>query len=219
MGGGVLLLSAMTFFLPLQIIVPIHGICQLTSNSSRAFFLKDKINKKIFAYFTVGAPFGTFAAVYLLKTLKNPDWALILMPVLIFYVLFKPKKLPKLKIPQWSFLIVGFIAGILGPLVGATGPFLAIFFLRDDLAKENIVATKAATQFIIHLIKIPAFIYLAFPYLDYSLLIISMALANILGTFYGVKILKKLPEMAFIYLYKSALLLAGIRIIYKIIAS
>ena len=55
--------------------------------------------------------------------------------------------------------------------------------------------------------------------MDYYVLIITMSLANIIGTFYGIKLLKKLPEIYFTYLYKSALLLAGVRITYKIMIS
>ena len=67
MAGGITLLSFMTFFLPLQQIIPIHGIVQLTSNSSRCFFLRAKIKKKFFAFFSIGAPLGTLIAFFLIK--------------------------------------------------------------------------------------------------------------------------------------------------------
>jgi hypothetical protein len=40
---------------------------------------------------------------------------------------------------------------------GAVGPLIARFFLRSDISKEELVATKAACQWAGHLVKIPLF--------------------------------------------------------------
>ena len=40
MGGGILLFSCMTLFLTLDVIVPVHGVVQLSSNSSRVWMLR-----------------------------------------------------------------------------------------------------------------------------------------------------------------------------------
>ena len=47
---------------------------------------------------------------------------------------------------------------VLTVLVGVTGPWVSAFFLRDDLSKEQVVATKAAIQTVGHVAKIPAFL-------------------------------------------------------------
>jgi len=113
--------------------------------------------------------------------------------------------------------LVGFIAGILNIFIGATGPFQAPFYLRNDLSKEEIVATKASSQMVGHLLKIPAFIKLGFDYKNYFILIIALSLAAIVGTKIGVSLLGKINESIFIKLYKSVLFIAAIRILYKII--
>jgi uncharacterized membrane protein YfcA len=207
----------MTFFLPLNIIIPIHGVVQLISNSSRCWFLKNHINTKIFLYFSLGAPFGMALAVYLIKQLPYPKLFMSLLVISILYVLFKPKKMPSLIIPFWGFTFVGVLVGFFGPLIGATGPFLASFFLRDDFKKEEIVATKASVQMMGHLVKIPAFYHLAFPFKDYSLTIILMCIAGIIGTKVGVKLLGKIEDQYFRLLYKIALFAAVLRMIYKIV--
>lgn len=216
MAGGITLLSFMTFFLTLEQIIPIHGVVQLASNSSRTLFLRKNIHKKISLFFLLGAPVGTFIAYQIISQI--PDKKLFLIPValLIFYTLFKPKKLPALMIPFWSFFFLGILTGIMGPLVGATGPLLAPFFLRDDLNKEQIVATKAVTQTFGHLLKIPLFIKLGFDYQSYWLLLIAMVVSAIIGTKLGVTLLGKVSEKLFKLTYQIALFFAGIRILYKI---
>ncbi len=216
MAGGVTLLSLMTFFLKFEVIVPLHGIVQLSSNLSRFLFLKKFIHKKMVFYFFIGAPWGTIAAYTLLTSLPSNKMVFIPMAMLIFYTLFKPKKLPALMIPLWSFSLLGFVTGLLAPLIGATGPLLAPFFLRDDLNKEQIIATKAVTQMFTHLLKIPLFIGLAFPYSDYMLPLILMVICAFIGTKLGVHLLDKLSEDLFRKIYQTALLIAGIRILTKI---
>lgn len=215
MAGGIVLLSIMTFFLDLPVIVPVHGIVQLASNSTRTLSLLKHVEKKIFFPSLIGMPIGIFIATQLIQSVSNREIFYFLIAGLIFYTLFKPKKLPPLKIPFWSFGLLALVAGILNPLIGATGPFLAPFFLRDDLSKEQIIATKAAVQTVGHFLKIPAFLYLGFDYLNYALLIGLMTLGVILGTRFGVKILKNINEKTFRFVFKSALLIAGLRVLYK----
>jgi len=110
------------------------------------------------------------------------------------------------------------MVGMLGLLVGATGPFLAPFFLRDDLKKEQIVATKAAVQVTGHLIKIPAFLHLGFNYTEGISFLLPMTIVTILGTKLGVHLLGKINVALFKKLFKGALLIAGFRLIYKVLA-
>lgn len=215
MTGGILLLSVMTFFLPFQALIPIHGIVQLMSNSSRALILRYSIHWGMFLPFLIGAPFGALGITYWIGQVQDTRWALTAIALLIFYAVFKPKRLPHLKIPFPAFFGVGFIAGGLGMVVGATGPFLAPFFLRGDLAKEQIVATKASMQLFVHLLKIPAFLYLGFAYREYALLIISMSAAVILGTAVGVRGLRHLTEQVFQILFRTLLVIAALRLLWK----
>lgn len=217
MAGGTVLLAAMTFVLTWEAIVPVHGLVQLASNGSRSFFLAKKINKKIFMYYALGAPIGAFIAYFLIKQLTNEALPQLLIVALIAYVLFKPKKMPDLKIPVPGFFILGMTAGFLGLLIGAVGPLLGPFFLRKDLEKEQIVATMATCQVVTHAIKVPVFLMLGFDYSGYILLIVTMTLAAVLGSKLGLLLLGKMNEKVFRWIYQIALAGAAIRIVYKLI--
>jgi uncharacterized protein len=216
MAGGIVLLSIMTFFLPLNIIIPIHGLVQLVSNTTRTWLLRTHIIRSVFLYFMIGLPFGGLTAVYLIKQVDSKIIPLCFIAFLIIYTLFKPKKLPSLIIPHWAFSFIGFFVGVLGPLIGATGPFMAPFFLRKDWKKESIVATKASVQVMGHLIKIPVFLSIEFPYMDYALPILLMAAVSLLGTKIGVQILGKIEDKIFRWVYKTALFMALIKLLTKI---
>lgn len=215
MAGGIVLLSIMTFFLDLSVIVPIHGVVQLASNSTRFLALRHHVERRIVVPTLVCMPLGVFVAVRIIESIDNKEILLLLIAALIFYVLFKPKNLPPLKIPFWGFGVLAFFVGILNPLIGATGPFMAPFYLRDDLSKESIVATKATAQAYGHLLKLPAFFYLGFEYREWWVLTAAMIAGVVLGTRYGVGLLARISEKRFRLIFRGALFLAACRLVYK----
>jgi len=217
MGGGVLLLSAMTFFMPLHVIIPVHGFVQLISNSTRLLFLKLHIKWRFFLFFILGMPFGAALSAFLLKDVVDESFPYLAISLLIFYAVFKPKKMPHMEIKSWGWTIVGFVTGIAAIIVGAVGPLIAPFFIRNDLEKEEIVATKATMQMVSHLSKIPVFLYLDFKFEDYASETLLMALAAIIGTHYGIKILRKVDNKIFKKLYKTVLFISGVRLLYRFV--
>lgn len=217
MGGGILLLSFMTFFLPIHLVIPIHGIVQLVSNSSRVYFLKAHIRWKFFKFYIVGLPIGAAFSTILLMKLLEKQHIYILLVILISYAIFKPKKLPDLKIKNKNWFFIGLGTGVCAILVGTVGPLLAPFFLSDDLEKEEIIGTKALMQTSAHLIKIPAFLFLDFNYIENLNLTIAMGICAIIGTKMGLLVLDKVDNHLFKILYKIFLGIAAIRIVYKLI--
>ena len=102
MGGGVLLISLMSLFLDYKLLIPIHGIVQFVSNSSRCFMLRKHIRKDFFVPFLLGVPLGFMIAYFILKKITQTHYLYLLLAILIFYTIFKPKKLPqKIKFMFW----------------------------------------------------------------------------------------------------------------------
>lgn len=213
MGGGILLLTLMMYALPYQFVIPIHGLIQLTSNSSRSWYLRKHIVRSYFISFLLGAPFGLFVAYNILNNIKDSKWPLFLLSLFIIYVVFKPKKIPEIRLNKYGWFFLGILAGIQGPILGATGPLIAPFFSRSDLKKEEIVATKASLQIVIHFFKLPLFLTLGFNYIEHLDIIITMSIAALLGTYIGVHFLKKIKTEHFQILFKSILLISAVKLI------
>lgn len=217
MGGGVLLLSAMTLILPFHLIIPIHGVAQLVSNFTRSWYLRSNIRTDFLVPFIFGVPFGLFISFHLLKSITKPSYLYLVLALFILYVVFKPKKLPEIRLKKIGWFILGIGSGIQGSLLGATGPLIAPFYSRSDLRKEEIVSTKAAQQIVTHFSKIPLFLSLDFDYISQFPLILSLVIAAVIGTSVGVGFLKSIPESTFKNIFKFILLIAAIRLIYKAI--
>lgn len=218
MAGGVVLLSLMTLTLPVKVIIPIHGLVQLFSNALRVYYLKKSIRLDFIKFYILGLPIGATLSVLFLRDTMNETWLLIMLAILISYSIFKPKKLPMLKIRKSSWSFVGLITGVLAILVGSVGPFLAAFYVRDDLKKEEIVATKASMQFLAHIIKIPSFLLIGFNYIDHVSLTSIMIIGALIGTKMGVVALKRIDNRIFSFLFKFFLFIALIRIVFKIVS-
>ena len=115
--------------------------------------------------------------------------------------------------PLWIYAPLGIVTGFLSLFVGATGPFLAPFFFRDDFAKEEVIATKAVCQSIGHFLKIPAFLVLGFPYAEHLFPLGIMVATVIVGTLIGKRVLHHLPRIWFVRLFETILFFIGIWLI------
>lgn len=91
--------------------------------------------------------------------------------------------------------------------VGATGPLIAPFFLRDDLDKEQIIATKAVCQTWGHLLKLPAFLALGFDYRPWLGTLAVLVACVIAGTAVGKWMLGRLSRDRFEQLFLGLLAL------------
>lgn len=221
MAGGVMLLSLMTFAtLPLAVIVPVHGIVQLSSNSFRLYSLNPRtsVHWPTMKYFAFGSIIGGLASYFLVQEITDPRWFLLMVCALLLYVVFKPKRLPDIKLKGGGFFLLGMFTATIGPLIGTIGPFLAPFFVRDDFSKETIVASKACAQAIIHLLKLPVFLALSFPYHQYLVHLIAMTIAAYIGNEIGVRILQRIDRQLFMRLVKLSMLLISLRLIYRVLA-
>ncbi len=217
MAGGILMFSAMNLFIPVRPLIAIHGVVQVFNNGARTWFLRRAMRWSMCVPFGFGAVIGAALTTLLIAKYATELIPLLILAMLIFYTLFKPKRLPPLKIKDRNFFWVGIATGSLGIIAGAIDPLLAAFFLRDDLSKEEVVANKSMMQLITHLTKVPAFIFLGFSFFDNALLIIVFSITAILATRIGIYLLGRINDKVFFTLMWWALFLAGTRVVYQLI--
>lgn len=215
--GGVLMFAALNTAIPLRMLVPIHGAVQLMNNVARIYYVRAYICWDLCAPFFIGCTLGAAAMTVGLANLSWQQLPLALLALLIFYTVFKPAKLPEIRLAPRNYFWVGLATGTLGILAGAVDPLLAAFFVRRDLSPKEVVANKSVMQAWCHALKIPAFIYLGFAFSDHLGLILLLTLAAIVGTRIGVALLNKLHSELFFRLMRVALLVAGLRIVYQLV--
>lgn len=219
MAGGIMLLAVMLLFLEPAIAIPVHAVVQLTSNSSRVVIHARSVRRDLlFPYIILLLPAG---ALTLPLVQFAPEDALRLAIGAFVLVATWQKRWLLLginpeRIPiRPRFALVGAAAGALGPLVGATGPFIAPFFLGIGLNRFELIGTKAACQTTGHLAKMILFGFAGFAFLEYTGLIVAMAACVIAGTWLGTRLLGGLDDDRFTQLYKLTLTVVALRLVWS----
>jgi uncharacterized membrane protein YfcA len=213
LGGGMLLISIMSVFLPPAAVVPIHGVVQFASNASRGAFSPKEIRREILWPFLVGCLIGSLAGSPLV--LKTPT-EFLPIPLGCFILLMT--WLPQIKKQLWfpgKFLSLGFVQAFLTLFVGATGPLNQPFLMRAGLTRDQLVVTGAAFMTIVHLVKIITFGLLGFAFGPHLMLMALMVIAVISGSYTGTRLRHKTPEVLFRKAFKLLITLLAIRMIIK----
>jgi len=212
MAGGVILLSVIALIVETSYIVPLHAGVQLVSNSTRLILFYKHIKWNIILYFLCGVLPGAFIGIFIFEMLDK-DLIKLMMGVFILVITYLPKRKNQTNLTYKIFLPVGFVSGFIGIFFGAIGPFIGPFFLRKDVLKEELVATKAVCQAITHLIKIPLFGLIGINFLNFWQLFLFLSATVIIGTFIGKNVLKKINDNLFRIIFKALLTIIALKII------
>ena len=197
MAGGMILLAALMTLLPVTTAIAVQGAIQIVANGSRAIFSRAYIEWRILAIMCSGL---MVAAVVLFILRYTPDFATVciavgLMPILVWI----PKSWLALDAskPVHAFFC-GLMSGGLNLAVGVAGPTVDIFFIRTEMDRRTVIATKAAMQVFSHGAKVIFYGATASAMApgDWLLVLITAPLA-ILGTNVGYHVLQRLSDQNF----------------------
>ncbi|MBJ3777728.1 sulfite exporter TauE/SafE family protein [Acuticoccus mangrovi] len=212
-GGGVTLLAAMTFVVPIDALIPIHGVVQLGSNVGRAAMQARAATLRLLLPFTVGAVVGAVVGGLLVTDLPEE---VILIAIGLFVIVTTWVKLPPLGRGERGVLAIGGAgATVLTMFVGATGPFVMAMLRQAGLSHKSLVATTAAAMTVQHLLKILAFGFLGFAFGAWIPLLAAMIVAGFIGTVIGTRLLHGLPEQSLRTALKVVLTLIGVQLLIR----
>ncbi len=153
MAGGLILMVVLASVLPVSTAMILHGAVQATSNGARFVFLRDRMMWSVLPWYAAGA---ALAVLLFVSVAFVPDPALVLIIVGSFPWL--ARLLPMLRgldvRKRGTATVCGATVTGAQLLAGASGPLLDAFYLETDVDRRAIVATKAFTQTVGHVIKV-----------------------------------------------------------------
>lgn len=213
-GGGMMLIAIMPSFLPLNAIIPVHGLSQLSSNLSRAVFGYKDIQFEVIPKFLLGSFIGIGIFVSILNFISL-EYVPLFIGTYILLSLWSEKFNEKIKKYE-SYFLAGFFQTGLSMVVGATGPLTMTLLLKDYKDKDKVVATGAVLMSITHILKVFVFMYFGFVFFDYIGIIIAMIIGSIAGSWLGSKLRDKIDAKKFIIILKVLLTALAIKIIVSV---
>lgn len=201
MAGGLIFMGVIASFLGVSEAMVVHGAVQSVSNGYRSYLLRNGVRWDILGWQTLGAipAIGLMALASITLNKGQLFLALGLLPLLLW--------LPKgwlqgdAQKPAHAALCGAMVMG-LNLTAGVAGPSLDFFYVKTTLTRHEIVATKALTMFVSHLVKI---LFFGIPLLLSNnlsglppLWVLTAAVPAIMaGTFIGTRFLKRFSDIGF----------------------
>lgn len=212
-GAGLMLIPILGRLLPISQVPAALSIGTFTSSASRLVIFRKNVCWHIVKYFVPFALPAVWLGAWLLKYV-NPIYLEIAMGLFLIsnltFLFKKPKELNNSDKPKnFVLAVIGFLAGFLSGLTGAVGLLFNRFYLRYGLTKEEIVATRAANEIILHLVKI--ILYFLFGLITIKVVYIGIvvAISAILSSWTMKWILPKLSDSSFKKIGYFAMVISG----------
>jgi uncharacterized membrane protein YfcA len=160
MSGGMILMGYLAWVLPVGAAMMLHGATQATANGYRAVLNRRDISWPVFGEYSLGA-LGGLALLATFAFVPDKMTVYLLLGIVPFAAAAVPRRLALDITKRGSPFICGFLVTLLNLTAGVAGALLDVFFVRTSLTRHQVVATKAVTQTLSHLLKLGYFGVLA----------------------------------------------------------
>lgn len=153
MAGGMILMAILVSVMSVSAAMMLHGAVQAVSNGSRTLFLWQHVQWRVLPPYLIGAAIAV-AVFAVLTVVPEAGVVLVLMGAMPFAARATPR-LGRLDMNRpVTAIACGAVVTAAQLLAGASGPLLDMFYLNSTLTRQQIVASKAITQTLGHLLKI-----------------------------------------------------------------
>lgn len=217
-GASLILIPVLNLLLPTSVVPFSLTVGTFTSSASRIAVFKKHISWKIFFWFVPFSIPAVLLGAYLIKFV-NPVYLQLIVAFFLLanvpqlFISRKAKVKEEKPSPKYVLAIVGFLAGFVSGITGAIGLLFNRFYLKYGLSKEEIVATRAANEIFLHLIKLIIYIMLGL-YSNMAIWLgLAIALATIISSYTVKYILPYLSEFVFRKVGYGAMVVSGIALL------
>ncbi len=202
MAGGIILMALLVSITSVSHAMILHGVVQAVANGSRFLMLRSHMQWAVLPGYLIGATVA-IGPVVLLAVVPDKNLLLILLGVMPLLSHVLPRRVQFDIRTTGVSILCGFTVVLAPLLTGTSGPLLDIFYQKSPLNRFEIVASKAFTQTLGHIVKACYYSYVAYFIRDNplpSMLVWTLCAAivlAVLGTLIGTRLLHKLREESF----------------------
>jgi len=214
-GGGLILLITILQFVDPLVAIPTHAVIQFVSNSTRAMTLRHKIEIPLLRWYVVPL-LPAIGIGFLIADAIPRDSGRGLIGVFALLAVWLPATTAWIAPQPGSgkrFALVGVLAGVTNPPIGAAGPLIAPAFKAATKDHVTFVATFAVAQVMNHLAKIVVFGIAGFAFREHAPMILIGVVGVIVGTRVGAKLLHRADPAMLDWLFKGAVTVGAVRLV------
>ena len=191
-GGGMLMLALMTYLVPINALIAIHGFVQLGSNAGRSWVQRRNIDWRVLRLFLLGGIVGAVAGAMLSLQFSKSGLQIFLACFILVLVWFR---FPPIKSASGVVVASGGLGTtFISMFAGATGPLVAVFLDKLFSSHKTLVATLASAMTVQHGLKVLAFGLVGFSFSEWLPLVLAIIVSGYLGTLAGTAIMIRMPE-------------------------
>jgi hypothetical protein len=198
-GGALLMVPILSVLLGAQAVAPVVTLGTMIGGPSRIYLFWEEINWQIVRWYLPGAIIGAFFGAYVFSTLEV-EWLRIVIGLFLISTIFQYRfgsEARSFKVRLWYFFPVGLFVSFLSGIVGGAGPVLNPFYLNYGALKGEMIGTKSASSFVMHLTKVStyaAFGALTWRYVGYGL---ALGIAATAASWVGKRTLARMKDRRF----------------------
>ena len=211
-GIGSLLTPLLALCYGTKLAVAMVSVSHLVGTTARFIGLRKQVDRRIFLHFGILSAVGGLADALLNARAGNPSLAIVFGCLLVFAALSGLTGLvDRMRFGRVTAWVAGALSGFLGVLVGNQGGIRSAALLGFDVRKEALVATATAIALIVVGARMPVYFAIETTGMvaQWPVLIVTIA-GVLLGTFWGVRLLRRIEERTFRRLLYTLILALGL---------
>jgi len=214
-GIGSLLTPLLAVRFGTKLAVAVISVPHIIATAARFLRLREHLDRKVFLNFGILSAVGGLLGALLNSRANSPALTIVFGCLLLLAgVSGLTGFLEKLRMGRRTAWIAGALSGFFGGLVGNQGGIRSAALLSFGMQKEAMIATATAVALIVDGARMPVYFAVETHGIIHAWAIILVAVAGVLlGTFWGVNLLRKIPEHLFPKLLSLLILALGVYMI------
>ena len=217
-GIGSLLTPVMALRFPVKLAIAIVSIPHFIGTAARFVRLRQHVDRSVFINFGIFSAIGGLLGALLSARANSPALSIVFGCLLIFAGVSGLIGLTeRMRFGRRTAWVAGAFSGFFGGLVGNQGGIRSAGLLGFDVRKEALIATATAIALIVDGARMPVYFYAehhgifaAWP------LIIGATIGVLIGTLWGVRLLRKIPESKFRKILSALITALGVYMIARV---
>ena len=156
MAGGIIMMALLLSLMPVASAMVLHAAIQLVSNGWRCILWRKYIVWHLTPFYGLGIVAGVILISFI-HYVPDKAWALIVVGS-VPLIAMAAQRFIRLSIMNRSqTFVTAMILTFIQMTGGVVGPLLDLLYINAPLTRQQIVATKAMTQSVMHLVRLVYF--------------------------------------------------------------